>query len=112
MSMKRPDPSSEPTGFSKPMADSAFRARCPMLYEYLSSATWEDASPRELSTLLFQLEDGLWKACLNDRACERSLWRTGQSMGDAIDALESALVAQTADWRRWRAGSTKRKWSK
>ena len=83
---------------SNPLADDGFlakeRTRWPSLVEYLSQTKWDDGSPRETSTLMLLVEDGMLKACINDRALGRSLWVAADELNVALDA-----------WRvTWRAG--------
>jgi hypothetical protein len=73
----------------------------PAISEYMSSLCWPDGSEREVSTLTFVVEDGKLKGCVNDRACKRSLWRSGDTLTEVMDALEEALRSPQAVWRRW-----------
>ena len=71
------------------------------LWEYLTAATWEDGSTRETSMVMIFAEDGFMKACLQDRANQRSLWVTGGSIDGLLATLESKL--QNCDDSDWRA---------
>ena len=79
--------------------DAAFRARFPALSEWLSADTWPEGGARETSTLLFFVEQGQWKGCLNDRDGKRGLWSAGGSLDDVLAALEGHLEAGTGEWR-------------
>lgn len=102
--MKRPEAQAAPTGPDSVFSDSLFRQEYPMLSDYLTEDKWEDGQPRQTSTLMFCIEEGSWRGCLNDRACERSLWRSGACMEDCLAGLENALMGGTSDWRSWRKG--------
>lgn len=71
----------------------------PHLVEYLSTAAWEDGSPRELSTLLVFLDGHRWKVCLNDRATARVCFVSGADPEEALSNLEEGLAKDSVDWR-------------
>jgi hypothetical protein len=48
--------------------------------------------------LLFT-EDGLVKACLNDRDMGRTAWGSGATVLETIDMIEQKLVKGTMEWR-------------
>lgn len=79
--------------------DPEWGERYPLLYEHLTSLTWEDGKPREVSTLLLFAEHGLWKACLNDRAEGRAVFLADQSIAGLLEALETGLRVGDLDWR-------------
>lgn len=81
------------------VVDTQLQARCPALWEYLTCDRWEDGKPRQVSTLLVFCEDGVWKACLNDRAAARSLWVVLDVPSGAWDAVERTLTGERPDWR-------------
>ena len=86
------------------------RTRWPNLVEYLSQTKWDDGSARETSTLMLLVEDGMLKACINDRALGRSLWVAADELNVALDALEGHLESGQGDWRiRKPFGATGRK---
>lgn len=107
--MKKPDDRPASAGSARPTSDATFYNRCPQLHDYMTCCSWEDGSARVTSTVMFLLEDGTWKGCLNDRALERSLWRSGASLADVLDCLEAALVTQSNDWRKWQGGAKKKR---
>lgn len=81
----------------------------PILCEYLSHSAYEDGSPRERSKLSIFSQDGLVGVALNDPEEHASLYRTGESVEKALQALEKALGASQADWRRWNVGKSRKK---
>lgn len=73
----------------------------PALWEYLTEQQWEDGTARETAMLCVFVEEGMFKACLQDRALARSLWASGGSPDDVLADLEEIL--QSGDDSRWRA---------
>lgn len=101
-------PVSSGDGVVAPVApEKSLLGRSPAIWEYLTQARWEDGKPRELSKVTAQVEDGVVKVALVDTALERSLWRSGETLEDALRALEKALAEDKADWRRWWKGKKK-----
>jgi len=80
--------------------DPAFERDYPAIWEYLTLTRWDDGRARETSTILFLVEEGTWKACLNDRAGERSLWTSGTSPEGCLRALNDHLVEGDGEWRK------------
>jgi len=71
----------------------------PALSEYLETDEWENGETRATSTLLLFVDAGGFKACLNDRDANRSLWVTGVSFLDVLEALEGLLASGGGEWR-------------
>lgn len=86
-----------PISSSVPPADLV--ERFPALWEYLSLDRWEDGKARALSSLTVFWGDGRLKCCLNDKANNRCLFASGESLAALLTALEAALASDTADWR-------------
>jgi hypothetical protein len=87
-------------------ADSDLAGTCPALLEFLTEREDENGKPRVTSTLLVAAEDGVWKACLTDRAqvggkFDYKLWKTGMTLADALQALDRDLQEGTAEWRKF-----------
>lgn len=80
--------------------DSAFRSRFPALAEWLSADFYPDGTARETSTLLFFVEGGQWKGCLNDRDQKRGLWAAGGALDEVLEALEANLQSGGGEWRQ------------
>lgn len=78
-----------------------FATGYPTIWEYLTIRMYESGEERKTSTLLAFVEDGVWKACLNDRDQQRSLWVTGGSHAGALAALEALLEAGGGVWRQY-----------
>lgn len=71
----------------------------PGIWEMMTGPTMPDGSAREGSTLLvFWASDGV-KICLNDRDTQQQAWVTARGVGEALEALERGLQANTLDWR-------------
>ena len=82
-----------------PAAD-GFASAYPNLWEMISSARWPDGSPRVPSTLLLFCDDGMAKACLNDRDQGLTAWATGSGFLALLAALEAGLASDSLEWRR------------
>lgn len=72
----------------------------PTLYDYLTCVQYEGGATRVPATLLCFCEDGMWKACLNDRDNARSAWSAGRSLLECMKSLERSLEDATVEWRR------------
>lgn len=93
---------------AKETADPWMEEQCQAVMEYMTAREWPDGEERETSTLLLFVEDGVFKACLNDRENERGLWATSETLRGSIEALEARLRGGKADWRAW-SGSSRNK---
>lgn len=80
--------------------DPDFAGVYPATWEYLTLAEYPEGGRRETATLMILVEDGLFKACLNDRANDRSAWVSGDSFDRVLTRLEAVLATDTAEWRR------------
>lgn len=99
--VKRPDPL--PVGATAPEPeDKKFLRDYPTLFAYLTDERWEDGKARERSTVTLVIEGGLFRACINDRALSRSLWRSGPSLAECLTAIEKALAGPGGDWRAFK----------
>lgn len=81
--------------------DAKLQAQYPLLIEHITDEEWDDGTSRERSTITIICEGGLMKVSLNDRELERSLWRSGMTLQEALGSLEKALGSSKADWRPW-----------
>lgn len=78
---------------------------CPLLdavpgvREMLTETRYPDGSPRQTSTLLVFLEEGIVKCCLNDRDQAQTAWASGGSVADCLGALEAGLQRDSLQWR-------------
>lgn len=84
-------------------ASDAYWTQCPLLLEYLTSTAWGDGSERETATLTVFVEEGRWKACLNDRARHRSAFVAAKGLADLLVGLEEGLQEDDLDWRQKKA---------
>jgi hypothetical protein len=81
------------------VSDPQMQQRCPTLWEYLTTTTYDDGSPREPSTLLVFLQEGSLKGMIRDKDGDRCLWAAARSLVGLLDALDGALGDPQADWR-------------
>jgi len=88
-------------GTSKQAAsDETMAASFPALLEYLTDREGQGGAVRQTATITLFAEDGMFKACLNDRQEGLSTWASGESVQDTIEALEGLLASGEAVWRR------------
>lgn len=71
----------------------------PALHEYLALTTCEDGSRRRTATLTLFVDGASWKVFLNEREHNASLCATGDSIAEAIGALEVMLEGSNPPWR-------------
>lgn len=101
--MKRPDAAKPEAGAKGLLKDEHSMKHYPTLVQFLSDDTWDDGGSRTPGSLTFFIEDGIWKACLNDRDAQASLYVTGDNATACMKSLEARLTgATTADWRTWK----------
>jgi hypothetical protein len=75
--------------------------KCPVLVEYLSAGAYEDGTVRQTSTITIFVEGRGVKLALNDREVRRGLYVQGDTLEDALRALERHVSSERPDWRRW-----------
>lgn len=86
-------------GAAVAVSDPALSKKYPMLAAHLTQATWEDGSPRQVSTMSIFTGDGAWKACLRDRERGLCLWVAATAFERLPGALETALGDENTVWR-------------
>lgn len=107
--MKKPDSSPVHVPGSSACVDSAWLKRFPITCSYLCDGTWDDGTPRELSTISINFSQGNPTVGLSDHALQCSLYSTAGSVQDALDALEKVLKAGIGAWRPWKASKNRGK---
>lgn len=98
--VRRPSESDNARAAGDGSGDPDFAGQYPALYEYLSLSEFPEGGRRETATLMVLMEDGLYKACLNDRANDRSAWVSGDTFDRVLIRLEAILATDTAEWRK------------
>jgi len=73
---------------------------CPALFEFLTVGELANGELRQTSTVTIFTEGGMWKACLNERDSEATLFASGENLEACLDNLEERLKAPHVDWRR------------
>lgn len=97
--LKKREPSATTSGNGGPAATDGFATEYPGLWEMLTSSRYPDGSHRATSTLSLFVDEGLVKACLNDRDQSQNTFVSGHTITDCMRALESGLQADTLQWR-------------
>lgn len=111
--LKKHQASGESSKHASP-EDVAFLKRFPALHEYLTATSYPDGSARQTASLSVFSEDGLWKACLNERDTGMVLFVAESHYDDLLTALELLLQEERPPWRPskhkgkgWSPGKTK-----
>jgi len=101
--MKRPDAGKSEQGVRGLLKDEQSNKNFPTLIQFLNDDTWDDGGTRTPGSLTLFIEDGCWKACLNDRDSQASLYVTGDNVGACMKSLEARLAGTAnAEWRSWK----------
>jgi hypothetical protein len=74
----------------------------PQLHAFLFDTTWADGSKRDPGSLVLFAQDGVLKACLNDKGVGRVAFVSGVSWDGLIGLVEQGLSDETLDWRQSR----------
>lgn len=69
------------------------------LCEFLSASTYEDGTSRELGKVTFMVQDGLWKASLNDLDLGQYCFVSAESPDALLRCCCRAVEGQGAEWR-------------
>lgn len=80
----------------------------PDLREFLTCPKWADGSSRALGSLTVFCDDGRLKACVNDKECNRVLFVSAESLEGLLEAIDSQIGNDGADWRAVRTDARKR----
>jgi hypothetical protein len=86
-----------------------FAKKYPLLLEFLSRELWEPGVPRVRGSLFLFLEDGVFKACLNDKDVEEVAFVTKGTFAALLDAVERGLSSSSLDWRLSTAGKARKR---
>jgi len=92
------------------LLDPAFQSDYPALFEYLALTRYPDGAIRQTASLTMFSEDGVWKACLNERETSQVLFVTESSFGVLLAALDLLLESELPPCRpsRSRSGPSSR----
>jgi len=80
-------------------SDREFCERFPSLADFLHLAAWPDGDRRETGTMLVFVEDGLWKACLNDRDGDCYAFLSAESFEGLLSSADGGLGGNSVEWR-------------
>jgi len=81
------------------IVDPVFRKDYPSVHELMATSILPGGEVRQPCSLLMFSGDGMWKACLNERDLDVSLWASGKGFYAALDCLEERLNAEVVEWR-------------
>ena len=97
--LERPKKGPEASAPTPGVLDGTLEKDYPNVWAHLYQDRYDDGTPRKTSTLLFFLDEGKCKVCVNDREMNRSFFRAAAGLYDALEAVEEALESGSADWR-------------
>lgn len=80
-------------------AKGPFATSYPTVAAYMAQDQWEDKTPRLTTTLLFFVDDGTLKLCVNDREGSRHAFLSGTTVEELLASLEEQLGDETIEWR-------------
>lgn len=101
--MRKPVKIEGSAGSSDRLRDLELAEKRPMIEEYLTATSYDDDSPRVPSTLTVFVDEGMFKASLNDRDVGRTLFVSGTAFNDVLDVLEALLESDRPPWREAKA---------
>jgi len=106
--VKRPEPAKPKLIVVGSFPEKSWEGKHSEIMAFLTDVAYDDGTPRELSTISLFVEDGMFKAALNDKDMRRSLYVTAESMLGALGALEATLLRGGGDWRPWNKATKKK----
>ena len=71
----------------------------PAIVEFCCALEGPDGKKRETSTITLFWDQGMWKACVNDRDRSVSGFFSDRRLAGLLDRLELALEEGSIDWR-------------
>lgn len=101
--MKKPDKQPVQAVEKANWVDSSFEKQWPYLASWLAEPVWDDGTVRQTGTLTVFVQEGILKACMNDRAMDRSCFISAPTMEALYDAMEAGLENDNHEWRRKKA---------
>jgi len=104
---RRSGPSGGSNGPGSPVSPGSLFKPLKALFEFLELSAWEDGSERTTGTVLLFIEDGRWKACLNDRDAGLICFLSAETCDDLLKGLDEGLKEDTLDWRVSRSSQGK-----
>lgn len=82
----------------------------PCILEHLTETKYPDGTERQTSSLVVVADTQSWRVCLSDRDNSRVMWKTGNTLQEALDAIELGLMGDDpSDWRKAATTAAKRK---
>jgi hypothetical protein len=74
----------------------------PSLAQGLSDTFWEDGKPRIPWTLTIRFDPETVNLCVNDKEGSKGAYTTGETLSEALQLVEQAIVQGTLSWRKWK----------
>lgn len=86
------------------VVDEQFESALPAVFEYMTSLPPDAPKNAKTASLTVFCEEGVFKACLNDRVDGLVCFATADTFDALLSALESMVASGEADWRRPKRG--------
>lgn len=86
-------------GNGKWLGDGETAMRYPQLCEFLTADEYEGGGKRTRGTLTLMSIDRSWRAVLNDKDSNESLWAASDTLAGLLEAIELELLADEPNWR-------------
>lgn len=83
--------------------DPAMAKALPAVHEFLTCLDDGTGKPRQTATLNIFVQDGVWKAFLNDRHSGMSLCVSAEGFQQVLVALENEVQSESPGWRLMRS---------
>lgn len=80
----------------------------PLVVQFLTLAAYGDGSRRVPGSITLFSDNGVLKACLNDKDGPLNAFVTGAGLGGLLESMERGLEQDRLDWRGPRAGKKRR----
>jgi len=71
----------------------------PAIWDLMTTTKLKDGTSVATMTVLLFVQDGLWKACLNDRQGEVSSFVSADTALALLQAIEEGLAGDSLEWR-------------
>ena len=71
----------------------------PALWDYLTTSTTSAGKVRRTTTVLVFVDEGSWKACVNDRDTGEVGFVSSDTAMGLLEALERTLAGDAMEWR-------------
>jgi len=104
--MKRMQPRPKDKPANQPPLDQETFKDFPLLSDHLADTLWDDGGLREPSKLTLTISEGRVLLCLSDQEANAGMFANGETLWEALTALEDGLAGQNGcrwvKWKKWK----------